>query len=338
MALENEDLDMNEEVLDQDEPLGDDVEIIVDEDDEGEGGEEAEAGEEAAVEAAPEPEEEAAPADDDEDAGDAELTAMPDKIKKRFMREKRLRDEIINEREQIKDVALRVAQVAQQRETEVLQLKKAQAALQKQHADTLEFAYEQAIQIKSGELRKARDDGSYDDELKAQGELDKLRFQQNQIRESKRNLVDPESIQIPQPQAFQQPQQPARKPDAPEPLAVKWIDTNKVWFNNKSYAGHRAFVLAEDAKLVEEGYDKKSPAYYKELDRRIDQAFPTLRKRAAPKGAPVAGVSNTPAARTSSRTIKLNKADLRNMRMFGLDPSNKEHLREFARSKRTASV
>ena len=336
MALENENDDVleNEEDLASDEPLGDDIEVEVDDSDEGDA--EIPATEEDQDVSEEEPDSEPEEAAGDEE--DTELQAMPDKIKKRFMREKRLRDEIINEREQIKDVALRVAQVAQQRESEVAQLRKANAQMQRQQADTLEFAYEQAIQIKASELKKARDDGEYDGELKAQGELDKLRFQQNQIRESKRTLPDPDKIEVPAPQAFQQPQQPARRPEPPEPQAVQWIERNKKWFNNKEFAGHRAFVLAEDQKLVDEGYNKKKPSYYKELDRRVDQAFPTLRKRTAPRnGSPVAGVSSSPASRTSSKTIKLNKADLRNMRMFGLDPANKEHLREFARSKRTSA-
>ena len=33
------------------------------------------------------------------------------------------------------------------------------------------------------------------------------------------------------------------------------------------------------------------------------------------------------------RTVTLNKADLDNMRRFGLDPTNKAHLREYASNK-----
>lgn len=339
MAEENDDVLDNEEDFATEEPLADDIEVEIDEsDDEGEAS--ADEGDDAAAESAEDAdEEEPVEAAGEEDDGDVELKAMPEKIKKRFMREKRLRDEIIQEREQIKDVALRVAQVAQQRETEIAQLRRAQATIQRQQADTLEFAYEQAIVLKSNELRKARDEGNYDDELKAQGELDKLRFQQNQIRESKRNLPDPESIRIPEAPVFQQPPQPQRQPEAPEPRAIQWIERNKAWFNNKAFSDQRDAVLAIDSKLVREGFDKKSPEYYKELDRRIDKMFPTLRKRAVGRtnGSPVAGVSSSPASRVSSKTIKLNRADLRNMRMFGLDPTNKEHLREFARSKRATA-
>lgn len=51
------------------------------------------------------------------------------------------------------------------------------------------------------------------------------------------------------------------------------------------------------------------------------------------KGTPVSGVTPAanaakPAARNGK--ITLTKNDLANMRKFGLDPTNKEHLREFA--------
>jgi hypothetical protein len=114
------------------------------------------------------------------------------------------------------------------------------------------------------------------------------------------------------------------------------LEKNQAWFANKKYAAHRAFVLQEDANLVEEGYDKHAPEYYKELDRRVDRAFPTLRKKATKSHSPVAPAASSPSRNTSSKTITLKKADLQNMRTFGLDPNNKEHLREYARSKRAA--
>ncbi len=275
------------------------------------------------------------------DEVDAELAAMPDKIKKRFQREKRLRDTIISEREQIKSVAVHAAQLAQQREGEVLSLKKQNAQLQRQFAETLDYAYERDISLKNNELRKAREEGNYDAETKLQSELDTLRFQHNQVKQAKTTLPDPDKVVAPpaQPQAQAAPQQgqpaPQQRPP-PAPLAVKWLDNNKSWFQHPKFRGHKAFVLAEDAALVAEGYDPKSKEYYEELDRRIDSNFPTLRKKGKQTSASVAGVGKAPASNVSSRTITLTKADLANMRAFGLDPTNKEHLREYARNKRAA--
>jgi len=267
---------------------------------------------------------------------DAELASMPAKFKKRLTREIRLREQIIQEREQIKAQAVQVVNFAKQRDDEVTHLKKQNAALQRQFAETLDYAYERDITMKASELRKAREDGDYDVELKVQGELDQLRFQHNQVRQAKVNLPDPEKVVATQPaqQAPQQQQAPQHAPPAPQ--AVKWLERNKAWFANPKFAGHRAFALAEDLQLVREGYDKTSDEYYTELDRRVDEAFPSLRKKGKPTSSPVAPASSSPARNTPSNVVKLTKADLSNMRAFGLDPSNKEHLREYAKSKRAA--
>lgn len=266
---------------------------------------------------------------------DAELASMPAKFKKRLTREIRLREQIIQEREQIKTAAMQVAQIASQRENEVAQLRKANAALQRQFVETLDYAYERDIGAKSLDLRKAREEGDYDAELKAQSDLDTLRFQLQQVRQAKASMPDPETTTDPQQQTSQQqaqPQQQVQQPTPPAAQAIKWIERNKAWFTNPKFAGHRAFTLAEDARLVNEGYDKTSDEYYTELDRRIDDAFPALRKKSAPARSPVAPAgSRVPA--TSSRVIKITKVDMQNMRKYGLDPTNKEHLREYARSK-----
>jgi hypothetical protein len=340
MSIENEELDTGLDVA-----LDDDVEIVVDESYEEPVAEES-AEPEAQAEESAEPEAEEAPAPEAEAQGeedpDAELAAMPDKVKKRFMREKRLRDGIIQEREQIREVAIKVATLAKQREDEVGQLKRQNAALQKQFAETLDYAYERDISITATEIRRAKEDGNYDNELKLQGDLDKLRFQQNQLRQVRATLPEPDSAS-PTPQAQsvsapapQQQAAPQQQKAPPAPLAVKWINNNKSWFLDPKFKAHHNFVRTVDAEIVAEGYDPQSPEYYKELDRRVDSAFPSLRKRTKPAGSPVGAVGAAPASNTSSRTIKLGKSDIANMRRYGLDPTNKEHLREYARSKRAA--
>lgn len=307
-----------------------DIEVVIDDSTEEEAAPVEDEGETLEAEATETGDTEA-PAEGEEE--DAELAGMPDKIKKRFQREKRLRDTIIGEREQIRGIALQAAQVLQRRDAELAEERRRLATIQKQYADTMEFSYEQAIVIAQNELRKAKDEGNYDAELQIQGKLDQLRFQQNQIRETKRHIPNPESIPVPQ--ATPAPQQmPQQAPRPAPPLAVKWINTNRSWFDSPKFASHRAFVLTEDKRLAAEGYDQQSPEYYRELDRRIDAAFPTLRKRTVKNGSPVAPASSRPANNTSKQVVRLSKSDLATMARFGLDPRNKEHLREFARSKR----
>jgi len=98
-------------------------------------------------------------------------------------------------------------------------------------------------------------------------------------------------------------------------------------------------VLGVDAQLVREGYDKHSPTYYAELNKRVDKAFPTLRKLSGTAGTapPVAPVTGGGSKAVPRGTVHLNKNDLSNMRKFGLDPTNKTHLREYALSKRSTA-
>ncbi len=344
MATENESNELEDGFLPEVELDDADIEVVIDEGaegDEGEAGisaseENQEVTEEPVAEVADEPPE---PEAQSEESADAELAAMPDKVRKRFMREKRLRDGIIQEREQIREAAIKVATLAKQREEEVAALKRQNAAIQKQFAETLDYAYDRDISIAASAIRKAKEDGDYDKELQLQGDLDKLRFQQNQLRQVKANLPEPE-VAAPAPQAQSgsapAPQAPAAQKAPPSPLAVKWINNNKAWFLDKKFQAHHNFVRTIDGQVRAEGYDPNTKEYYDELDRRVDAAFPTLRKKTKPAASPVGAVGSAPASNVSKRTITINKTDIANMRRYGLDPTNKEHLREYARSKRAA--
>lgn len=347
MAQENE-TDVHDDINDADE-----FEVVIDEGDvaEVELADAPSDDEDDAVEDTDDAADSEAAAGDDSDAptaaeeDDEGEVAEPDDepLPKRFAREKRLRDQIIAERDQIRDVAVRAVEVVKQRESEVEALQRQNAQLQRQFAETLDYAYDKDIAIRVEALRRVREEGDYDAEIKLQSEIDTLRFQQNQVRQAKAGLpaVDPNIVsQSQQPQAqprqqaeFQPP--PAAK-EPPAPLAVKWLERNRSWFAKPENAGYQAFTLAEDSRLAAEGYDKNSPEYYRELDRRIDKAFPHLRRKPQAARSPVAPAASAPASRTPSNVVKLTKTDLSNMRSFGLDPTNKEHLREYARSKRSA--
>jgi hypothetical protein len=273
--------------------------------------------------------------DADMEAGDQ---AYPESIKKRIKREIRIRKKAQDDGEQIRAAAVQAVQYAQAKEAELVTAKEQVRNLQKQHADVLDLAFDKDIQLKRLALKSAREEGRNDDEMVIQGEMNTLQYQQNQIRDVKRtlaNTVEPLATQQQQP-APQPTAQPQREP--PAPLAVAWIDRNKIWFNNPEYAGHKHFVLGVDAQLIKEGYDKHSPTYYAELDKRVDKAFPVLRRSmgagTAPPVAPV-GVGGSKVVAKGS--VRLNRDDLANMRRFGLDPTNKQHLREYAVNKRSSA-
>lgn len=344
MALEEETTleeleasERNESTLFDGDDADADIEVIVDDT-------EAPAEEpEPAVPAVVEPPEPVEPVDTtvtdaDLEAGDQ---AYPESIKKRIKREIRIRKKAQEDVEQIRSAAVQAVEYAQSKDTELAAAREQVRSLQKQHADVLDLAFDKDIQLKRLALKAAREEGRNDDEMAIQGDLNTLQFQQNQIRDVKRTLATAAApLPTTQQPAARQPvaQQPAVQREPPAPLAVAWIDKNKAWFQNPEYIGHKHFVLGVDAQLVKEGYDKNSPAYYAELDKRVDKAFPTLRKPAAASTGgtpPVAPVGAGGSKVVAKGSVRLNRDDLANMRRFGLDPTNKQHLREYAINKRS---
>lgn len=314
---------------------------------------ESEDGDEPAVAepAPPPPPEDTEPEPADSTVTDADLEAgdraYPESIKKRIRREIRIRKKIQEDFEQVRATAVQATQHAQARDNDLTAATAQIRTLQKQHADVLDMAFDKDIQLKRYALKAAREEGRSDEELTIQGELNTLQYQQNQIRDVKRTLASaPAAAPAPQAQRqaapTQQPQQQAGhiQHAPPEPLAIQWLQKNNTWFSNPEYVGHKHFVLGVDAQLVKEGYAKNSPTYYAELDRRVDKAFPTLRRIAVPAGAssapPVAPAGMGGGTAVAKNTVKLTRGDLSNMRRFGLDPANKAHLREYAMSKRSS--
>jgi hypothetical protein len=72
--------------------------------------------------------------------------------------------------------------------------------------------------------------------------------------------------------AQQQQQQPAQ--DAPQ-AAYTWWERNQ-WFNTPENQAESAYARVVDVQLEQEGFDKNSPAYYTELDNRLQEKFPEL--------------------------------------------------------------
>ena len=316
---------------------GDEVEVEIVDDPEVE----EPAPEEAAAE--PPPVEDAAAAEDT--PVDEEFKGFKPDIQKRIQREIRIRrkaEEAANLAVQrLQEETTRMQTVA----SETAELRKNNVELQRQYAEVLAHAFNNQIEVKRRDLKAARDAGNFDDEQKIQGELDDLRFKHNQVQDMQRQLPTAEATAAAAAAATAAARPAAAAAAAtakpPNPLATRWVRDNASWFNNAKFEGHRAFALTEDAKLTKEGYDQGSGEYYKELDSRIDKAFPTLRRKSAAVKQPVAGVPAGGGAKNSGgNKITLTRADLEMMKSFNLDPSNKLHLREYARqlkaSKETA--
>ena len=79
-----------------------------------------------------------------------------------------------------------------------------------------------------------------------------------------------------QSQTAQEIQQPQGLDPEIASFAQDWVSKNS-WYNPNGKSEESKIVLAIDQTLVEEGYNPKSEAYWKELDRRVAIRLPNLK-------------------------------------------------------------
>lgn len=149
------------------------------------------------------------------------------------------------------------------------------------------------------------------------------------------------------------------------PQAQQWLD-NQDWWDDPDKEGIRRLVAQVDRKLLSAGYSPKERAYYRELERIIEERHPgvvvpsedliegldddddiEIRPKAAKEGtqqrraaSPVAAADRTGiASRQGRRGTTLTQSDVNLMKTFGMDPANPAHVENFMQevvSKRTS--
>ena len=108
--------------------------------------------------------------------------------------------------------------------------------------------------------------------VKAQEQLAQLTLDNERLKATKRleeeKAAQPQTQAIPQqPQQYQQPQ-----PQQPDPKAEKWARDN-TWFGQDEAMTYAAFGIHK--KLIEEeGFDAQSNEYYNEINSRMRKEFP----------------------------------------------------------------
>lgn len=119
--------------------------------------------------------------------------------------------------------------------------------------------------------------------------------------------------------------------DDDNPARAAWFRRNPWFLDQKSYGPQRQAAMAINAEVHAAGFDDRSPKYYEELDRRLAKAVKVPRTNGGKpqQRDPVSAQTREPTP-TNPNRIVLNQADLANMRKFGLDPSNPQHLKRYA--------
>lgn len=274
--------------------------------------------------------------DDDEDEGDddnapdvaAEAPEQPAKLSRKQLQKQieereaelakeRQRSTQFTQREQqltaqLNDLHNRYQQsipVYQNSERQLLEarLQGAQSQVERIERD-LRDAYESGDSAKHVELLRHHGDAMF--------QLNALRHvQQQQARQAQ---AQPQGQPQGQPRGQPQQQRPAPQQQAaqqPSAKAVAWADKNK-WFGSDEVMTGTAYVI--DAGLQNEGYIPDSPAYYRELDKRLVEKFPEKFGGGKTRRAPVAGVRNQTRRQDDGRQSKLTAREKDMARRLGV--------------------
>lgn len=166
-------------------------------------------------------------------------------------------------------------------------------------------------QIKQAEIsyRNAYESGDSDQIIQAQRQLSALEYERAKLGEYKPVQYQPD----PEPEFFNQQQ---ARPQVPKPdaKAMAWAERNP-WFQTDPEMTSYAFGVHQ--KLVEQGYDPTSDAYYEQIDENVRKRFPENFGNSQRPGNVVA-----PAGRASKspRKIKLTKTQVALAKRLGITP------------------
>ena len=113
------------------------------------------------------------------------------------------------------------------------------------------------------QMKNAMQDQDYDKMMEANQNLTRLAVEKEKAAMRKAEIE--ESLKQPQ-----QEQQPVQQP--PSPRAQEWAENN-TWFGKDKVMTNAAFTIHED--LVQKGFDPESDEYYTEIDKQLQDNFPS---------------------------------------------------------------
>jgi len=163
--------------------------------------------------------------------------------------------------------------------------------LQKNHYTSRLESAEKLLEKARSEHKSAHEAGDSEGILRAAESIADAKVEIKSL-ENQKHLFDAPEVEAPvYPSVTPQPQQQATQQQAaaqPDPRALQWAQSNS-WFGQDAAKTGAAYAI--DAQLKMEGYNPSSEEYYSELDLRIADAFPVMKKEVKPPKQVVASVS-----------------------------------------------
>jgi hypothetical protein len=218
----------------------------------------------------------------DDDLDDEELSGYSEKVQKRI---NKLRYEQHEERrkreaaEKMREEAIRVAEQLNQknRENEAL-INRGEAALVSQIKQRAELALQEA----RNRYKKAYEEGDTDNVVASQESLMRAQAELSEAERYENNLAQSQVQREQQEQQFyqqrvaneaaqnvaQQQQQVQVDPEAQE-----WANKNP-WFMQDGYEEMTSLAYGTHASLIKKGIQPNSSEYFRQIDRRLRNAFP----------------------------------------------------------------
>lgn len=206
----------------------------------------------------------------------------------------------------------------QQLETELTKtntLNKDYTKLQKNYYDSQLGSAKKLLEKARSEHTSAYESGDSGKMLDAAESIADAKVELKSLEQQKHLFEDTEPVAEPsypnvQPAQTQAPQQAIQ----PDPRALQWAQSN-TWFGDDAPRTGAAYAI--DAQLKMEGFNPSSEDYYSELDKRVGDAFPSMKTNSKPKQV-VASVTRAPSA---SRRVKLTQGQLAMAKKLGV-PQN----------------
>jgi len=244
----------------------------------------------------------------EEDKSEEEIAEYSESVKKRINK----LTYKIREAERREKAAIEYAQNVQQK------LNNTQATLSQKDKNLYdEYSARVQSQLSSAEsaYKKAHDIGDTDAMLESQKEVAKLAVE----LESLKRVKPEEEKEVEVEQATQTATAPPVQPPTPDPQAQKWASKNE-WFGSDLAMTTSAFAFHKE--LVEkEGFDPASSDYYKQIDKRMAEAFPHKLGNTPPPNVQENVTNSSRGARGKTgkgRTVKLTPSQVAIAKRLGV--------------------